>query len=296
MVRHGCMPAEALERYVTGSASEGERVAVEGHAGACADCREALLALGLALGRGTREEEALIAWINGSRPIEQLLGRIGVVGAPEVTPTPLALPMPRTARARPARSAARSAARWAVRRWKTVAGAVAAAACVVLAFALPQAPPDLPFRSLNGRPAALRNHVPYAGTRGPADPAWREIAPDDMRALGPGGERALLLARGGVGDWERVAAMLAMERPSARVANDRGVLLLAQGDALGALHAFEEALRMDPGLHAARFNRALALGALGDWAEADDAWRDYLAHSEGDDEGWREEAKAHLAR
>lgn len=64
-------------------------------------------------------------------------------------------------------------------------------------------------------------------------------------------------------------------------------------DLVRSLTASDRALRVDPGLQAARFNRALALEALFLWGDAESAWREYLDSAEAD--GWRKEAEARLA-
>ncbi|OYT72522.1 MAG: hypothetical protein CFK52_04800 [Chloracidobacterium sp. CP2_5A] len=66
----------------------------------------------------------------------------------------------------------------------------------------------------------------------------------------------------------------------ARLRSDLGLALLeaardAPEAAAEALDAFAEALRLDPDLLEARYNRARALEATGRRAEALDAWRDY---------------------
>ncbi len=64
-------------------------------------------------------------------------------------------------------------------------------------------------------------------------------------------------------------------------------------DLVRSLTASDQALRIDARLQTARFNRALALEALFLWADAEAAWREYLASAEQD--GWRKEAEVHLA-
>ena len=62
-----------------------------------------------------------------------------------------------------------------------------------------------------------------------------------------------------------------------------------------ALEATDEALRLAPDLHAARFNRALALEGLGRSADAHAAWQ-AIAADPTDDPAWRDDAARHLLR
>ncbi len=76
----------------------------------------------------------------------------------------------------------------------------------------------------------------------------------------------------------------------AQLRSDFGLALLeAARDepeaAAAALDAFNEALRLQPGLLEARYNRARALEALGRRAAALDAWRDYAASDPQSDWG-----------
>ncbi len=59
-----------------------------------------------------------------------------------------------------------------------------------------------------------------------------------------------------------------------------------------ALNAVDHALRLDPKLAEARFNRALILERLGLTQQARDAWRVYLEHDSSS--AWAREANAHL--
>jgi tetratricopeptide (TPR) repeat protein len=83
--------------------------------------------------------------------------------------------------------------------------------------------------------------------------------------------RAGALRRAGR-EEEAIAAFraLAVRRPGARARSqlEVGILLHQQGDAAAALDALDDALALDPRLHAARLHRALALQALGRHAEA----------------------------
>jgi CHAT domain-containing protein/tetratricopeptide (TPR) repeat protein len=88
---------------------------------------------------------------------------------------------------------------------------------------------------------------------------------------------------------------------NASILNDLAAAYLAvakaQGSAISYFHALasaERALRLDPNLDAARFNRALALESLGIGWEAIKAWGHYQA---GDSTSrWADEARWHISR
>ena len=271
-----CMPFDSIERYATGVAEEDERLAVERHAAVCEDCRLTLAATGLAFRPGDAAEEALVARIAADRPIPVLLSDLGISAGGAAT--------------------RRAQDRWFGRFHKAVAAAgVAAAACLALVLAVPggsDAP--LPHRVLEGRPAALAVHVPVLSARGGGQAGWEAREANLAEGVAARGEVAFLLARGAPGDWDRAGVLIERAAPTADRENDRGVLLLARGDAPEALASFDRALELDGGHAAARFNRALALEALGRKAEARTAWERYLEVAAGDAAGWREEAKARL--
>lgn len=276
-----CMPFAALERYATGQASAGERIAVERHAGGCALCRSTLAATGLALGRGSTAEEAMVDWVAEARPVSAVLADLGI-----------AAKAPAKVRQAPRRSSG------AIRRVRAALGGVAAAAAASLAILLflPQSvTTPLPTRTSQGRPAALTSYVPFATERGGTAHAWETFEASYSEAMGRDGHVAVLLARGANGDWQRAAELLADVKPTAVSENDRGVLLLAQGMAEPALAAFERALQLDDDLLAASFNRAVALDEMGRFAEARAAWAAYLEVADRDLPGWREEALRRIA-
>lgn len=267
------MPIDVLERYVAGGAPKEERVAVERHAAVCETCRLTLAATGLARTAGTPEEEALVARSIAAYPTGALLADLGIEGG--------------SAAARRARE------RWFGRyRRVAVAAAAAIAACLALVLALPPGGDGtIDHRVLEGRPARLATHLPVRALRGAPPEGQPSVDETD-----PGRAVALLLARGAAGDWERAETLIGLRPETADRENDLGVLLLARGDQIGALAAFERALALDEANDAARFNRAVALESLGRRAEAREAWRHYLAGAEDDDEGWREEARRRLGQ
>jgi tetratricopeptide (TPR) repeat protein len=88
--------------------------------------------------------------------------------------------------------------------------------------------------------------------------------------------------------------------PDARMLNDLSAAYLARAardnrpqDLTRALEVVDRAVKADPTLAEALFNRALALERLSLAAEARAAWEDYL-HVDGQS-GWAGEARAHLA-
>lgn len=287
---NACLPWETLERYATGAAADEQRAVVEAHASTCDTCRLSLAAAGLAFTPGSVEEEALVAWMASSRPVEALLADLGVVAAgsqPE--------PVPGRRSERPLAEVLRP--KWGGRRWRTAAGGLVAAlaASLALTFVLPDSGSSLPHRALQGRPAQLHEYTPFVATRGAVpEELWTELEVES-RESGPEAAVAVLLSRGGQGDWERAESLLHRAPRTAARENDRGVLLLAAGRAPEALAAFDDALGLDRDLTAAWFNRALALEALGRGTEARAAWQAYLDRARGDDSGWLDEARSHLA-
>lgn len=285
-----CVEIELLERYASGGVGAEERERVERHTADCSSCRLTLAALGLAFAPGSREEEALIGWMASTRPVAALLDDLQLAkgGA-----TVRSLPVRRT----------RSAIRW-------VAGGLAAAAAVLVAVLLPMKsgfePPqvELHWRAAEGRPAADLGYAPFAPVRGggeAGDTAWDglEGAAVSGRASDPaaadGYLTALYLWRGAEGDRARARAVLEARAPTAANDNDRGVLLLAGGQPAEALAAFDEALSKEPELTPARFNRAVALEALGRKPQAVEAWKAYLAGAGDEEAGWVDEARRRMA-
>lgn len=288
---NACLPWETLESYAAGTASDAQRASVEAHASTCDSCRLSLAAAGLAFPPGSVEEEALVAWMASSRPVESLLAELGIAAGSQPEPVPGAVAAPQSAAAvlRP---------RWGRRPWRVAAGGLVAAlaASIALTLVFPDTGGRLPHRALQGRPAQLQAHTPFVATRGGApDDAWTEFEAERADE-GPASAVAVLLSRGGPGDWERAGRMLRGAPRNATSLNDRGVLLLAGGEAPAALQAFDDAIALDAGLTAAWFNRALALEALGRGDEARAAWQAYLDRAGDDDAGWVDEARAHLAR
>lgn len=290
-VTPSCVPYEMLERYVSGRVSSQERGEVEAHASRCEGCRLALAALGLALEPGSIEEEALVAWMARTRPVPALLQDLGL---PPAEPARGGFPHVREV------APSRSRFRWAARRLGAGVGAMAAglAAAAVAAFVFWPAGhlPVPPERAILGRPAGLEGYAPFVPKRGTDTGGlhWEELEAAHAAKGGSRGAVPVLLARGGLGDWERARALLEQAPVDAARENDLGVLDLAGGDAAAALAAFERALALDEDFLPAHFNRALALEALGRKEEARQAWERYLALARGTDGGWVEEARRRL--
>lgn len=307
-----CVNTELLARYASRAASESEAQRVESHAADCGPCRLTLVASGLASAPGNREEEALIGWIASNRPVAALVADLGLRDEGHSLPSPAAAkrstsqrlqrPLADVAQPLPLRRRQPSWSRW-------MAGGVAAAAAgVVLMLSLPGAKSDLAdveigVRASEGRPAHGFGYAPFVPVRGEeVDPASDHSALEGRlvaqrtrnRAEADSQLTALYLLRGADGDQARARVVLEARSPSAARENDRGVLLLSSQLPEPALAAFEKALRTEPGMKVALFNRAVALEALGRDQEAIDAWELYLQKSGKEADGWVKEAGQRL--
>lgn len=299
-----CLSADRLFRYVSSDADPGdaERLLVEEHAAGCGSCRLTLVALGLADQPGTAEEEARLGSLIRSRPVDVLLADLGLEEIPATPRKPAATVLPFAARPRRGAPVHRAVSRW-------VAGAAAIAAAVALAvFLLPASGPEayeLPIasRASEGRPSQGVAWAPFAPVRGGAGGPGNAIdAEGRIASLGKkdrGAADSLLTAlylwRGADGDQARARALLDTRPPTAARENDRGVLLLSTQQANEALASFDKALKSDPNLLAAWFNRAIALEVLGRKDEAATAWEAYLARSAKEpDDAWVGEARSRL--
>ncbi len=169
-------------------------------------------------------------------------------------------------------------------------------------------------RPVEGRLAGGFAYAPYP-TSVPPDPGLgNEALAEALGALGaaafePGGGRdARAVADAGVrnlldGKWDAAVTLLEQARKlaprDAWIASDLAATYQARGrqlarayDLFQALDTAGEAVRLDPSLLEARFNRALALTDLHLPWDAEEAWRDYLR---GDpSSGWAAEARGHL--
>ncbi len=310
-----CIAAGLLEGYRSGEAPEEQRRFVEQHCAVCDDCRLLLEVAAFAEAPEDPEELAaeveLLARINAARPIGRLVQELmqsaeaqpsaaaQQSGAAQESRADAAQPGPRREDRRPSRWSTRG------KRWTVAVGGAVAAAVVVLSSSTTRSPPafELQSRAAEGRPALVKlEHVPYVPLRGEdRDP------PEYDRALGwllsrPASEQAttsrylaaLYLWRGEKGDRTRAEAALRSSPESGRRDNDIGVLLLAGGEAEGALLAFSAALEKEPELIEAHFNRGLALEAMGRRAEAVEAWEAYLGRAgTREEEAWLDEARRH---
>lgn len=294
-----CPPDLDLARFVDGTLPDGERAGMIEHLADCDDCRE------------------IVVMAAGAPP---LVGPETVV-APPVTggdprPPQRRVPVP-------------------VRRYGPWAAAAAGlAATVVVAIQLQRpAPPDAagtaadPWhvvaqtigatRHVEARLAHLPGHVPLVvPTRAATGPAVNFAASAVAARLAEEAAQAPADRRAAAGQAAGVAALVAGQAGSALKLLDEAVAAAPDSPELhsdlaaahiaiaslgsrvhwtAALEASEAALRISPGLPAARFNRALALEGLGRTGDARDVWR-ALAANAADEQGWRDEAAAHLQR
>lgn len=304
-----CLSIDLVSRYTAAEATGSERGEVEAHAAACEGCRLALAASGLAMGPGSKEEEALIGWIASTRPVSALVADLGLGTAS--LPSRVGVPAPgrREASVHGLRPVARGgeATRRAGRvRWASgLAAAIAAA--LALVFFLPGGSGEpmaleLKSRAAEGRPAHLSSYAPFQPMRGDGD-SDEELTDLEGRLVTRRHKdraeadsllTAFYLWRGADGDQARARAILDTRTPSAARENDRGVLLLSMHQPEAALAAFEKAMRMEPQLKPALFNRAVALEALGRREQAISAWESYLSQSQKERDGWVEEARQRL--
>jgi tetratricopeptide (TPR) repeat protein len=152
---------------------------------------------------------------------------------------------------------------------------------------------------------SVRSGAPSAQT---LSPDLRIAAASSEKALAGVGTPEVLHALGVVGlivgDLDRAVPMIeqavGQSRPAARMLSDLSAAYLARAardqrpqDLTRALAAVDRAVKADPELTEALFNRALALDRLALVQEARTAWEDYLRID--DQSGWADEARAHLS-
>lgn len=267
-----CVSAEDLEAYVLGTSVN--RREVEMHGMECADCRDRMVALGLALHPGTAEEEAEVR---------------SILAMPSPAPTPIG---------------SRS-------RVMVVASAVAACAAGLLLVVSPRGgtPAALlvPLADTE-RPIEARTSVevpwaPYRPTRGQAgaDRRYDRVLGRLLQGHqhGASGSTSALavfyLWRAQEGDDDRARRALDELPATPEAENDRGVLELSRGRTEAALDLFGQALQGRSDLLPAMFNRAIALERLGRRADAVVAWEKYIAAAGSRDSGWIAEASGHLS-
>ncbi len=184
------------------------------------------------------------------------------------------------------------------RRWQLALGAaaviaVAAIAIVVLRPKPPEQPPERvalvlgPKRSLEVRfsGATLGKHRPYEP---PRDRAHESI---DPRALEGLEAHDLAGALASSGELVR-AAEVARQGNDAASLSDAAAIVLAAGDAEGALALAYRAIAMDPALPAAHWNLGLAARQLKYWRVSREAFRFVAAKGEP---GWAAEARQNIA-
>jgi len=211
--------------------------------------------------------------------------------------------------------------------WSSAAAGLATAAAVWLvvgAGVIPWRPADREMRALvaavgTDRPieARLTGGFAYGALRGPmrggtpaapaASPEVRMAAANAEKVLAARNTRDALHTLGVaslvVGDFDRAIPMIeravAIPPPNPRYLADLAAAYLARNardsehqDLVKALAVADRAVKPDPAIAEALFNRALALEGLGLTEEARAAWQEYLRADE--DSGWADEARTHL--
>ena len=170
-------------------------------------------------------------------------------------------------------------------------------------------------RSLEPRLTGGFSYGPMQGAVRSGAPSAQRLSPD-LRIAAASSEKALAgvstpevlhaLAVVGllVGDLNRAVPMIEQavgrSRPDARMLSDLSAAYLARAgrenrpqDLTKALAAADHAVKADPELTEALFNRALALERLALVQEARTAWEHYLRVDH--QSGWADEARAHLS-
>ncbi|HKB09048.1 MAG TPA: zf-HC2 domain-containing protein [Vicinamibacterales bacterium] len=221
--------------------------------------------------------------------------------------------------------------RWSGRKlaWASTAAALATAASLWLVIGtgvIPWRPADRELRALvaavgTDRPIEARLTGGFAygelpspmrgGTPGApaASPEVRMAAANAEKVLAarnsPDALHTLGVASIVVGDLDRAIPMIeravSFPPPNPRYLTDLAAAYLARAardsrhqDLVKALAVADRAVKPDPALAEALFNRALALDQLGLVEDARGAWQEYLRADA--DSGWAEEARQHLRR
>lgn len=172
-------------------------------------------------------------------------------------------------------------------------------------------------RPVEGRLSLITRHAPFASPSRSAAGASTSFAADAVAARLAGAVATAPLAARPEAEHAAAVAALIARHPADAIARLDRVIADAPGSATrlsdlaaahlalaavgsrvhftAALEAADQALRLAPQLHAARFNRALALEGLGRADEARDVWQ-ALAADATDDAAWRGEAARRVQR
>lgn len=275
-----CPPPEDLARFVDGAQRADERARTVAHLVICDDCRELV-----AMAAEAPAPAAAVATTDSIAP----RSRMPVYGALALAASVLLAvyvmrPVPAADTTDP---------------WAAIAATSGAT------------------RPVEGRLSLVSRYAPFAPPTRSAAGATPSFAADAVAArLAEAASAAPLAGRAEAEHAAAVAALIAGHPADALTRLDR-VLADAPGSALrlsdfaaahlalaaiespmhfaAALEAADEALRLAPDLHAARFNRALALEGLGRTVEAHDVWQ-AIAADATDDPAWRDDAARRLQR
>lgn len=273
-----CPPPEDLARFVDGALPDDARARTVAHLVLCDDCREVV-----AMAAEAPEPTTGAPGETAPRPRLAIYGALALA-ASLLLAVYVMRPTPAVPTADP---------------WSAIADAAGAT------------------RPVEGRLSLVTRHAPFAAPSRSASGASSSFAAEAVAArLADAVTAASTTERSDAAHAAAVAALMA-GHPADAVARLDRVLADTPGSAprlndlavahlalaaiesrvhfAAALEAADEALRLAPGLHAARFNRALALEGLGRAADAHDAWQ-AIAADATDDPAWRDDAARRLQR
>ncbi|HUM12310.1 MAG TPA: CHAT domain-containing protein [Myxococcaceae bacterium] len=263
----GPVRCDQLGAFVDGELDAAEAAAFRRHLLLCARCQQEM--------HGLMQLSALSEQAREQRPAAR----------PDLAPVPVAAA---DRRARPRRAA-----------WVGVVGAVAVAASLAVLLLPARGPPTAAMllasrdsRRVSGWPsyAGAQEYRPYAVQRGgAADDVVLGVSKLEERQDWAGLASVALVR----GEFKQAMAYLQRAPKDPRTRNDLGLALLELGQPEAALEALDLALREDPSLPQALFNRGLALERLHLDRAATSAFRLASAAAAG---GWRAEADASLQR
>jgi tetratricopeptide (TPR) repeat protein len=252
--------AEALAAFVEGHLSDAEMTAMQAHLVDCQECREvAGAAAAFATAEGTRARRPPVWWWAAAAAVATAV--VGLYWYAQ-TRDPLA-------------------------RLSSASAALSARPVVPRLSGQPWAPSRLVVR---GGPAADSADLRLRATA--AEIITENARRNDAGALHARGVAQLLSgnAAQAVADLEAAVA----GKPEDRYWSDLAAARLVANDPNGALAAADEAIRDNPRLAAAHFNRALALEALGRHDEAPTSYQAAAEIEPGSP--WASEAQARIRR
>jgi tetratricopeptide (TPR) repeat protein len=271
--RRGCADAETIAAFVDGRLPAGERAALEAHAADCADCRESIAEVTLALvrRREARPSRAASPWVLSTLATAAAI--VFAAGAwyatrPEADEQGLAV-----------LAHAVGAHRFAEARLSE-GFAYAPAPSANRGAPEPSAPLDLVRAALDLQTLAAAH--PTVGNLRASGISWLATGHLDA-AIETLDQATRLSPNDAAAAVDLSAALLERWREMGTVEDARAALIQARRGLLSPRTAA-----------AARFNVALALEALGTRPQAIDAWQRVL--DQDDASPWTGEARGHLAR